>query len=132
MQPFANIKLACACSPSCVPPFCFCGFCLVSLSIHFNVLVVLLYFSVRNGIPTKYGVFVIHVSSGSLAERVGIAVSLLRSLLEPPVRGLHCFSWIVYRSIYFLGGYLCLGIRVVSHSIKLPKTSGAKMQSSIS
>ncbi|XP_028411176.1 harmonin-like isoform X2 [Dendronephthya gigantea] len=30
--------------------------------------------SVRNGIPTKYGVFVIHVTQGSLAERVGVMV----------------------------------------------------------
>ncbi|CAB4017971.1 harmonin-like isoform X3, partial [Paramuricea clavata] len=30
--------------------------------------------SVRNGIPTKYGIFVIHVTEGSLAERVGIMV----------------------------------------------------------
>ena len=38
----------------------------------------------RNGIPTKYGIFVIHVTQDSLAERVGIMVRLEISYYYEP------------------------------------------------
>ena len=38
----------------------------------------------RNGIPTKYGIFVIHVTQDSLAERVGIMVRLKTSYYYEP------------------------------------------------